>query len=73
MSSYRLVQTKFYCHMCKKEFKKLVSRDEEVFCQYCNGQFIERDLQEEQEVIQEEQPRTMFGMPIYSNLNMEPL
>lgn len=41
--SYRLVSKSFFCHCCRKSFKKMVpaTQPEEVQCPQCNNDFVE--------------------------------
>lgn len=47
VSGYRLVRKPFMCHMCEREFKKMVPVNEEieVECPQCNQTFTEEILQ----------------------------
>ena len=42
-NEYRLVSKKYYCHICKKEFKKMSPAQElvEVECPNCHETFVE--------------------------------
>lgn len=42
-TSYRLVQKKYFCHVCSKDFKKMSSVNEltEVECPDCHQTFCE--------------------------------
>jgi len=39
--TYRLINKKFYCHICNKTFSKLVPPDSEVQCDACKQDFCE--------------------------------
>ena len=52
--SYRMVNKKFFCHNCRKEFKQMINLNEqiEVSCPECQDFFCEEvDIQDDPRVI----------------------
>lgn len=54
--SYSYVNKSFHCYTCNRDFKKMVTANEEVICSACNGEFVEEVTRETSSEIQHFSP-----------------